>query len=128
MDQVVAALVRNGHEERAAMVAARRSVEGSTPQPLDGVYHAVYEALAKGAAGNQGAMATKVIAEIIGELKVAYAARSAAVEVMKREGGSKSGHLTRLGGFLPLRCGHNMPLRGDEMNKVKAFLTSEGWL
>jgi pimeloyl-ACP methyl ester carboxylesterase len=128
MEQTAAALMRNGHEQRAAMIAARRSVEGSTPQPLERVYHAVYEALAKGAAGNQGAMAMKVLAEIIGELKVAYTARSAAIEVMKRGGGSEGGHLTRLGSLLPLRCGHNMPLRADEMKKVKAFLTAEGWL
>merc|ERR1711991_1191204 len=107
---------------------ARRSVLGSMPQPLDEVYNLVYEALAQNAAGHEGAEALKLLAEIIGELKAAYTVRCEDLK-SRRDGTTTRGGdemISRLGELLPLRCGHNMPLRRDEMEHVKAFLTREG--
>ena len=131
LEKATAALVQHGYNKNRAMAAARETLERSSPKPLDMVYHEVYDALTKGAAGPQGAEALKLLAEIIGELKVAYSARmeleeeTANVQSSSVAGGIQ---LSRLGHLLPLRCGHNMPLRSDEMTKVKEFLSKEDWI
>ena len=116
-----AALRQRGGDSPTALATAARSVAEAAPRPLAQVHACIQAAIANGAAGPNGQQAMALLGAIIADLHFAYLSRAA--------GGNGSGPpVARLGVLLPLRCGHNNPLRRDERAKFCAFLTSQGWL
>ena len=116
--------IRRGMVSSQATRAAVQRVATTLPVPIDQVYHCIQEAIIKDAAGPQGKQALEGLGQIIADLYVAYKAREEYLHHLDTSNEARK----QLGIFLPLRCGHNNPLRKDEHNHVTQFLKEHGWL
>ena len=125
LQRTVYHLQQRGMSPSQAEQMAVQNVNSNMPVPLEQVHRSIQEAVAKGAAGAQGKEAMDGLHVVISDLYIAYKAREEMLASISAEGTQLR---AQLGTFLPLRCGHNSPLRKDELAHMKIFLTKNGWL
>jgi hypothetical protein len=125
LQRTVYHLQKRGMSPSQAEQMAIQNVEMNMPVSLEQVHRSVQEAVAKGSAGAQGKEAMDGLYQVISDLYIAYKAREEMLKCTSAEGSQLR---AQLGRFLPLRCGHNSPLRKDELAHMKSFLTENGWL